>query len=78
MRDSDQGIQRLNQEAAKAMAAAERAGLPVPPERAIRWITESTPGWLAGVDQVNGMGLAKAIAAEYARLQAESAGEPEK
>jgi imidazolonepropionase-like amidohydrolase len=37
--DSAEGIQRLNQEAAKVMAHAARAGIPVPPERAIRWIT---------------------------------------
>ncbi len=37
--DSGDGIQRLNQEAAKAMAHGARAGLPVPPERAIRWLT---------------------------------------
>jgi imidazolonepropionase-like amidohydrolase len=37
--DSENGIQRLNQEAAKAMAHGERVGLHVPPERAIRWLT---------------------------------------
>ncbi len=37
--DSEEGIQRLNQEAAKAMAWGARAGLAVPPERAIEWIT---------------------------------------
>jgi imidazolonepropionase-like amidohydrolase len=37
--DSEYGIQRLNQEAAKAMAAADRAGLEVSREEAIRWIT---------------------------------------
>ncbi len=37
--DSGDGIQRLNQEAAKAMAHGARAGLAVPPERAIRWLT---------------------------------------
>ena len=37
--DSAEGIQRLNQEAAKAMAAGRRAGFDIPPERAIRWIT---------------------------------------
>ena len=37
--DSAEGIQRLNQEAAKAMAAANRAGIPVDPTTAIRWIT---------------------------------------
>jgi imidazolonepropionase-like amidohydrolase len=37
--DSAQGIQRLNQEAAKAMAAGRRAGLAITPEHAIRWLT---------------------------------------
>ncbi len=37
--DSSEGIQRLNQEAAKVMARGERAGLSLPPERAIRWLT---------------------------------------
>jgi imidazolonepropionase-like amidohydrolase len=37
--DSGDGIQRLNQEAAKAMAHGARVGLTVPPERAIRWLT---------------------------------------
>ena len=37
--DSSEGIQRLNQEAAKAMAAAKRAGIEIAPEHAIRWLT---------------------------------------
>jgi imidazolonepropionase-like amidohydrolase len=37
--DSSEGIQRLNQEAAKVMAHARRAGMQIAPERAIRWIT---------------------------------------
>jgi imidazolonepropionase-like amidohydrolase len=37
--DSEDGIQRLNQEAAKSMAHGARIGLAVPPERAIRWLT---------------------------------------
>jgi imidazolonepropionase-like amidohydrolase len=37
--DSSEGIQRLNQEAAKVMAHARRAGMEIAPERAIRWIT---------------------------------------
>ena len=39
--DSSEGIQRLNQEAAKVMARGERAGLSLPPERAIRWLTSN-------------------------------------
>ena len=37
--DSEEGIQRLNQEAAKAMTYGARAGLTVAPERAILWLT---------------------------------------
>lgn len=37
--DSSEGIQRLNQEAAKAMTRGRRAGLDISPEQAIRWIT---------------------------------------
>ncbi|HEX2082458.1 MAG TPA: amidohydrolase, partial [Xanthomonadaceae bacterium] len=39
--DSDEGIQRLNQEAAKVMAHAAQAGIDIPPERAIRWLTQN-------------------------------------
>ncbi|WP_149195875.1 amidohydrolase [Luteimonas suaedae] len=39
--DSSEGIQRLNQEAAKVMANARRAGMDIPPERAIRWVTRN-------------------------------------
>jgi hypothetical protein len=41
--DSPNGIQRLNQEAAKAMAAAARAGLDGPASDAIGWITATPP-----------------------------------
>ena len=37
--DDANGIQRLNQEVAKAMAAGRRAGIVVPPEEAIEWMT---------------------------------------
>jgi imidazolonepropionase-like amidohydrolase len=37
--DDEYGIQRLNQEAAKAMADGNRMGLKIAPERAIQWIT---------------------------------------
>ncbi len=37
--DSAEGIQRLNQEAAKVMAHARLAGMDIAPERAIRWLT---------------------------------------
>ncbi len=39
--DSSEGIQRLNQEAAKAMTRGRLAGLDIPPERAIRWVTSN-------------------------------------
>ncbi|MFA5684698.1 MAG: amidohydrolase [Lysobacteraceae bacterium] len=39
--DSAEGIQRLNQEAAKVIASARRAGIEIAPERAIRWLTEN-------------------------------------
>ena len=47
--DSEDGIQRLNQEAAKAMSRGVRAGLDIPPERAIRWLTVN-PAKALGLD----------------------------
>jgi imidazolonepropionase-like amidohydrolase len=46
--DSEEGIQRLNQEAAKAMTRGVLAGLPIVQERAIRWIT-SNPAKALGI-----------------------------
>lgn len=46
--DSAVGIQRLNQEAAKAMAAGRRIGIDVTPEVAISWIT-SNPAKAMGI-----------------------------
>lgn len=51
--DSALGIQRLNQEAAKAMAAGRRMGLPLREEDAIRWITLN-PAKALGVDRQTG------------------------
>jgi imidazolonepropionase-like amidohydrolase len=51
--DSSEGIQRLNQEAAKGMTRGIRAGLDIPPERAIRWITANAAKSL-GVDKQTG------------------------
>jgi imidazolonepropionase-like amidohydrolase len=51
--DSAQDIQRLNQEAAKAMAAANRAGMEVSREQAIGWITLNAASIL-GIDDVTG------------------------
>ena len=50
--DSEEGIQRLNQEAAKVMAHGARAGLNVPPERAIRWLTANPAKSLGLLDRV--------------------------
>nr|WP_295379055.1 amidohydrolase [Pseudoxanthomonas sp.] len=47
--DSDEGIQRLNQEAAKVIASARRAGMgDITPEHAIRWLT-ANPAKALGV-----------------------------
>jgi imidazolonepropionase-like amidohydrolase len=49
--DSEEGIQRLNQEAAKAMTRGNLAGLSIAPERAIRWITANAAKSLGILDQ---------------------------
>lgn len=51
--DSNIGIQRLNQEAAKAMNSGRRAGLAVGEDDAIRWITLN-PAWALGIDSQTG------------------------
>ncbi|HYK83089.1 MAG TPA: amidohydrolase family protein [Gemmatimonadales bacterium] len=51
--DSPSGIQRLNQEAAKAMDAGIRAGIPITRDQALRWIT-ANPAWLLGLDSIVG------------------------
>jgi imidazolonepropionase-like amidohydrolase len=51
--DSPDGIQRLNQEAAKAMYAGRNAGIAVTREQAIRWIT-ANPAWALGIDSTTG------------------------
>ncbi|MEJ2604291.1 MAG: amidohydrolase [Gammaproteobacteria bacterium] len=51
--DSEEGIQRLNQEAAKAMAAANRAGMAVEPALAITWLTRNAARAL-GIDGATG------------------------
>ncbi|MEM6292114.1 MAG: amidohydrolase [Myxococcota bacterium] len=51
--DSPHGIQRLNQEAAKAMHAGRRAGIDISEDEALRWIT-ANPAWTLGVDQHTG------------------------
>lgn len=47
--DSAEGIQRLNQEAGKALASGQRAGVSLTEEDAIRWVTMN-PAWALGVD----------------------------
>jgi imidazolonepropionase-like amidohydrolase len=51
--DSPSGIQRLNQEAAKAMYAGQRAGIPITRDQALRWITVN-PAWTLGLDSIVG------------------------
>jgi imidazolonepropionase-like amidohydrolase len=50
--DSAEGVQRLNQEAAIAMARGVRMGLTIPPEHAIRWITANPAKSLGIGDRV--------------------------
>ena len=49
--DSSEGIQRLNQEAAKVIATAARAGMAIAPERAIRWLTANPAKSMGILDQ---------------------------
>ncbi|MEG3192044.1 amidohydrolase [Lysobacter sp. D1-1-M9] len=49
--DSAEGIQRLNQEAAKVMAHAGLAGMDIAPERAIRWLTANAAKSLGVLEQ---------------------------
>jgi len=51
--DSADGIQRLNQEAAKAMAAGNRMGMHLKEEDAIRWLTIN-PAKSLGIDKQTG------------------------
>jgi imidazolonepropionase-like amidohydrolase len=51
--DDPSGIQRLNQEAAKAMYDGQRAGIPVTRDQALRWIT-ANPAWVLGIDSIAG------------------------
>jgi len=51
--DSAEGIQRLNQEAAKAMSSGNRIGMDISPEHAIGWITLNAAKSL-GIDKHTG------------------------
>ena len=50
--DDERGIQRLNQETAKVMGAAARAGINIAPEEAIRWITSNAARALGVAESV--------------------------
>jgi imidazolonepropionase-like amidohydrolase len=47
--DDPSGSQRLNQEAAKGMAAGKAAGIPITEDDAIKWLTIN-PAWALGLD----------------------------
>ncbi|MEO5828182.1 MAG: amidohydrolase [Luteimonas sp.] len=49
--DSEEGIQRLNQEAAKVMAHARKAGITITPEHAIAWLTHNPAKAMGILDQ---------------------------
>ncbi|QSX78965.1 amidohydrolase [Agrilutibacter solisilvae] len=49
--DSEEGIQRLNQEAAKVIGHARLAGMEIAPERAITWLTRNAAKALGVLDQ---------------------------
>lgn len=51
--DSPNGIQRLNQEAAKAMWAGRQAGIPISEDEALRWITANA-AWSLGIEKITG------------------------
>ena len=51
--DSAEGIQRMNQEAAKAYYAGLQAGVKLTEHQALRWITMN-PAWALGVDDRTG------------------------
>jgi hypothetical protein len=51
--DSSTLVQRLNQEAAKSLGAAKRAGVAVDRGAALAWIT-SNPAWVLGVENQTG------------------------
>lgn len=58
--DSEEGIQRLNQEAAKVIANARRAGMgDIAPERAIRWLTANPARALGVADRTGTLEVGK-------------------
>lgn len=57
--DSPYMGQRLTLEAAKAMAAGRREGVPIPPERAIRWLTSNPAQMLRLGDRTGSITVGK-------------------
>ena len=57
--DDAEGIQRLNQEAAKAMSSGNRAGMNIAPEKAIGWITSNAARSLGIEDQTGSLEAGK-------------------
>jgi imidazolonepropionase-like amidohydrolase len=57
--DSEEGIQRLNQEAAKAMARAAAMGVEIKPEHAIQWLTLNPAKALKLADRVGTLEVGK-------------------
>jgi imidazolonepropionase-like amidohydrolase len=51
--DDASGEQRLNQEAAKAMAEGNRIGLPISEDEAVKWLSIN-PAWALGIDDRTG------------------------
>ncbi|HET9275773.1 MAG TPA: amidohydrolase family protein [Gemmatimonadales bacterium] len=51
--DDADGIQRMNQDMAKAYYAGLRAGIPLTRDQAIRWIT-ANPAWALGIERWTG------------------------
>ena len=57
--DDESGIQRLNQEAAKALAAGRRAGFEISEGRAMTWITKNPAKSLGILDQTGTLNTGK-------------------
>ena len=58
--DSPEGIQRLNQEAAKAMAAGRRMGMSISDAKAMAWITANAAQALGIAEQTGSLTVGKA------------------